>query len=201
MSAPSLGRYRRLFQHAGLVAAVAATLLAAAACGSGEAASEDEAFRFQKIEPSDRTYVLDDMVGAGFKKSKQYDVEGLPQATAAYKGFWGPDASSRTDYELRFYASHEAAVEHGAPLAQEATGEEFELKRDSQTWTEGEKDRWRAGNVTAGSTGGVTAGPGPIYGDFAILGNVIMLCEGADTSHALERCEGLAKAVYDASGS
>ena len=113
-------------------------------------------------------------------------------------GFWGPDPSNRNYYELRFYPTHEAAVEAGSHLAGEATGEELKLKRDSQTWTEGAKDRWRSGNVTAASTGGVTAGPGPTYGDFAVFGNVVMLCEGADLAQALERCSGLVDALRKA---
>jgi len=184
---------------ASCVALLAATaLLSAAACGGGGRTPGEEKFLFQKILPSDRPYTLDDFAAAGFKKSKEYNVQGLPQAESAWKGFWGPDAGSRTDYELRFYPSHEAAVEAGAPLADEATGKEFEQKRDSQTWTEGVKDRWRAGNVTAGVTGGVTAGPGPIYGDFAIFGNVVLLCEGADSGQALERCRGLVEALREA---
>ena len=183
-----------------IITAATLTLLAAAACGSGGSASGGKEFQFQKTLPSDRTYALEDFAAAGFKKSKEYNIEGLPQAESAWKGFWGPDAGSRTDYELRFYPSHDAAVEAGAPLADEATGEEFKLKKDSQTWTEGAKDRWRSGNVTAGATGGVTAGPGPIYGDFAIFGNVVILCEGADSGQALERCRGLVEALRKATG-
>ena len=183
-----------------IVAGAMLAILAAAACGSGKSASGDKEFQFQKTSPSDRTYALEDFAAAGFKKSKEYNVEGLPEAESAWKGFWGPDASNRTDYELRFYPSHDAAVEVGAPLADEATGAKFKLKKDSQMWTEGAKDRWRSGNVTAGSTGGVTAGPGPIYGDFAIFGNVVLLCEGADSGQALERCRGLVEALRKATG-
>jgi len=196
----SVSRNRRRFRQAGTVLAVMTVLIAAAACGSGEGTSGEEAFQFEKMLPSDRTYALEDFTAAGFKKSKQYNVDGLAEAESAWKGFWGPDASSRTDYELRFYPSHETAVEAGAPLADEATGEELKLKKDSQTWTAGAKDRWRSGNVTAGATGGVTAGPGPIYGDFAIFGNVVILCEGADSGQALERCSGLVEALREATG-
>ena len=86
-------------------------------------------------------------------------------------------------------------MQAGAPLADEATGDLFRERKDTQTWTEGQKDRWLSGNVTAGSTGGVTAGPGPIYGDFAVYGNVVMLCAGANEEHALERCEDLTRSL------
>ena len=193
-------RPRNRIGRAGIILTAVIALLAAAGCGSGEGASGKEEYRFQKISPSDRTYVLDDFLAAGFKKAKEYDVEGLAEAESAWKGFWGPDAASRTDYELRFYPSHEVAVEAGGPLADEATGKEFEEKKDSQTWTEGVKDRWRAGNVTAGATGGVTAGPGPVYADFAIFGNIVILCEGADSGQALDRCRGLVEALREAAG-
>ena len=35
------------------------------------------------------------------------------------------------------------------------------------------------------------SGPSPKYGDYVILGNVWMLCEGADSGQGLERCEAL----------
>lgn len=197
MSSPGFEASRWL-TRIGITLGAMIVLIAASACSAGDQASGEE--EFQKISPSDRTHTLEDFVAAGFKKSKEYNVEGLAEAESAWKGFWGPDPSNRTDYELRFYPSHEVAVEAGAPLADEATGEEFKLRRDSQTWTEGAKDRWRSGNVTAGSTGGVTAGPGPIYGDFAVFGNVVMLCEGGDLAQALERCSGLVEALRKAAG-
>ena len=178
-----------------MAVAAGTALLAVAACG-GKAAGEWE---FQKIDPSGGVYTIDDLLAAGFKKSKQYDVQGLAEAESAWKGFWGPDASSRTDYELRFYLTHETAAQTGAPLADEATGEELKLKKDSQTWTEGAKDRWRSASATGQTTGGVHTGPGPMYGGFAIYGNVIMLCEGAIPEQALERCEGLVLALREVS--
>ncbi len=165
-------------------------LLFLSACGSGNGNAE-----FQKIAAVDQVFTIDDFVDVGFKKGKQYNVEGLTEATDAWIGFFSPAGTKREDYELRFYRSHASAVKFGAQLADEATGDLFRERKDSQTWTEGQKDRWRSGNVTAGSTGGVTAGPGPIYGDFAIYGNVVMLCAGANAEHALERCEDLTVAL------
>ena len=188
-----MNRLRAVRYRIGL-AALASALAIAIACGSSGDAG------FQKITDSARIYSLEDFEGVGFKKSKQYDVEGLDRASAAWLGFWGPSGSDRKDYELRFYDSHQDAVSVGAPLADEATGDLFKERKDSQTWTAGAKDRWRSGNVTAGSTGGVTAGPGPIHGDFAIFGNVVLLCEGANTEQSLERCEDLVDALTAGTG-
>lgn len=96
--------------------------MAPAACGSGEATSGEEESRFERVSPSDRTYTLEDFAAAGSKKSNEYNVDGLAEAESACKGLWRPNTSSRADYELRFDPSHQAAVEAGAPLADEATG-------------------------------------------------------------------------------
>jgi len=53
-----------------MAVAAGTALLAVAACG-GKAADEWE---FQKIDPSGGVYTIDDLLAAGFKKSKQYDV-------------------------------------------------------------------------------------------------------------------------------
>ena len=179
----------------GMLIGIAAVLIVA--CGFGDGSG---GVGFQKITDAPQVFEIADFETVGFKKSKQYDVEGLSQAVDAWLGFWGPAGSDRKDYELRFYESHQDAVSAGAPLADEATGDLLKERKDSQTWTEGQKERWRSGNVTAGSTGGVTAGPGPIHGDFAIFGNVVLLCEGANTLQSLERCEELIDALTAGSG-
>jgi len=181
-----------------MVIALGTALLAVAACGGagdGEAANEPE---FQKIDPSGGVYTIDDFLAAGFKKSKQYDVTGLPGAVDARLGFFGPDPQSRKQYELRFYASHEDAVEQGILLAEEVTGEDAAEYRLNPTWEEGARDRWVSSS--GGHWGGLELrGPSPVYGGYAIYGNVLMLAEAADSVDALERCESLVLALREAS--
>jgi len=180
-----------------MVIALGTALLAVAACGGGdgEAAGEPE---FQRVDPAGGVYTIDDFLAAGFKKSKQYDVTGLPGGVDARLGFFGPDPSSRKQYELRFYASHEDAVEQGTPLAEEVTGEDAAEYRLIPTWEEGARDRWVSSS--GGHWGGLELrGASPVYGDFVIFGNVVMLCEGMDSAQALERCEGLVLALREAS--
>ena len=120
---------------------------AVAACGS-EGAEESEGSavegavgsQTQKIRPGDRVYALEDLTSVGFKKGRTYDVEGLTGAVSAYYGFWGSDPYERDDYEVRFYASHEDAVEHGTALAEERIGRDAKLTKDTATWDEGVKD-------------------------------------------------------------
>ena len=161
------------------------TVLTMAGCGSD--ASLDEGF--VQIRTAPDNYTVDDLKAFGFKTSKHYDVEGLPDGLDAWKGFWGLDPYDRHDYEIRFYASHDLAVSSGKPIAIESTGEEFEASRETQTWTEGLKDRWQAQGVTDISGGASRQSkPRPTYPNWAILGNMVILCDGLDSEQALIRC-------------
>ncbi len=104
-------------------------------------------------------------------------------------GFWRPQGQEFADYELRFYPSHEAAVEHGTAPAAEVSGKDAVFTKADMTWTEGAKDR---------VVRDVQYGEGTWYaryGDFAIFGNVVMLCQGIDSMESLERCEALIDAL------
>ena len=177
----------RTFRLAILVTAVSLATFALTACGGGDSAAEN----FVQVRTAPANYTIDDLKAFGFKASKDYDVEGLPDGLDAWKGFWGLDAYDRHDYEIRFYASHDLAVSSGQQLAIDATGAEFEAKRDDQVWTEGVKDRWQARGVTDVSSGGSRQAPGPTYQDWAIVGNMVILCDGLDSEQALERCASL----------
>ena len=138
---------------------------------------------FQKVTPADRTYSIGEFLAVGFKKSKEYNVAGLPEATEAWLGFWRPEGQDPRQYELRFYASHEDAVEHGTALAVEVTGEDAVLVKARMTWQEGASDR-----RVIGATALTAFGVYPRYPDFAIFGNVVMLCEGLDSARSLDTC-------------
>jgi len=187
-------RPRHPYRWAAIALGLLLVLLAAAACGSDAGTAGRDGF--QKVTASAGTYEIEDFVTIGFRKSKQYDVAELPAGLDAWAGFWGPDPYSRKDYELRFYASHEDAVEHGVALAEEVTGEDAEEYRKNPTWKEGAKDRWQSAiGATGAIHGPMPSGPSPRYGDYAIFGNVLMLCEGADSGQGLERCEALVSAL------
>ncbi len=173
----------------GILAFVSMLALVAVSCGGG-GESESEEFQFQKVASSDETYELEDFQAIGFKKSKQYDVTGLPGGVDAYMGFFGPDPSNRKQYELRFYASHEDAVQQGAQLAEEVTGADAVLITSEMTWKEGAKDR----RVQSGRIGQLV----PVYGDYAIYGNVLMLCEGAAIAESRELCGSLVRPLVGA---
>ena len=167
---------------------LAAIVLVLLGCGSDSTLDEG----FVQIRTAPDNYTVDDLKTFGFKTSKNYDVEGLPDALDAWKGFWGLDPYDRHDYEIRFYASHDLAVSSGQPMAIESTGPEFEASRETQTWTEGVKDRWQAQGVTDISGGASKQSkPRPTYPNWAILGNMVILCDGLDSEQSLIRCDAL----------
>jgi len=179
-----------------LIVALAISLVPLAiGCGGGSEAGKEE---FQKVADVDTVYTIDDLLEIGFRTSKHYDVEGLPGGLDAWHGFWGPDPYSRNDYEVRFYASHADAVELGTALADQVTSSDrLRANKDNLTWEAGKKEWWIRTSVI-GIVGGAGAQNTARYGDFAIYGNMVMLCEGQDSSVSLEHCEGLVNEVSGA---
>ena len=97
---------------------------------------------------ADKTFTTDSFMAAGWKKSKEYDTATVPESTEIWYGFF-----NQKDIEIRFYQSHESALEHGVPLAQES------LQMDAGA---------RIGGVNTVRTG---------YSAYAVAGNAVMLCE------------------------
>ena len=179
-------------------AALFVVMLMLAACGSdggGDGRAADVGF--QQVMDVETTFTADDLDKIGFKKSRSYDLEGLPGASAAIFGFWRISSGDPIDYEVRFYATHSDAIELGTALADEGSGADAVLDVDDAAYKEGVKDRRMI--VGSGVGGGARSGTGPRYGSHAIYGNITMLCGGAAGEQALERCEELANALEQAS--
>ncbi len=103
---------------------VAAVCLLAAACGAdvapaGQPAGASTAAPAEKapstITRADKTYSLDDVVTAGWKKSKEFDASTLPHAISVTYGFF-----EQRDIEVWVFASHAEAREFGVAPAEEA---------------------------------------------------------------------------------
>ncbi len=173
----------------------ATLLVALVACGTSDdaPAAFGQSAPARNITPSDQLFAIDNFNGTGFKVAKEYDVEGLTGATGAWFGFWTPEGSDAKEFEIRFYASHADAVQFGTPFADEAAGDTALLDEDDATWKEGIKDRryFFAGPIGSHGSGKVQ----PKYGGYAIYGNMVMLCEGANPTHSLERCTSLIAAL------
>ncbi len=85
---------------------------------------------------------------------------------------------------MRFYPDHPSAVSDGISYAEDATGEDANILSTNAAWKEGIGDRqasifWKR----------------PKYFDYAVYGNVIMLCEGVDVSESLRNCQWLIDAI------
>ena len=167
-----------------LVMVVVAIVIFGSACLAGDSGSEGT---FSKINADQTIRDLSSFEKAPFKLAKEYDVSELPMANAAYEVFFTPPDSQPIQYELRIYPDHVSAIEKGVEYAEEVTGEDALLRSDDVRWDEGTKDR-RGGGAFRGRLT-------PLYGDYTVIGNVIMLCEGRDSTQSLNRCESLLLAV------
>ena len=163
---------------------VVAIAIFGSACLAGDSDSEGT---FSKINADQTFRDLSSFEKAPFKLAKEYDVSELPMATAAYKVFFTPPDSQPIQYELRIYPDHVSAVEKGIEYAEEVTGADALLRSADVRWDEGTNDR-RGGGAARGSLT-------PLYGDYAIIGNVIVLCQGRNSTQSLNRCEALLLAV------
>ena len=159
-----------------------------AACGSDDSGDSPVASSSRIFDPG-KTLDIADLVAIGFKKSKEYDVDGLNGAESAFYGFWGLDIYDRHDYEARFFASHSDAVGLGIAQANERIGEDADLDEDTSSWPVGLKDaRKCSGSLTyTGPQNCKTAK----YWDYSIYANMILLCSGGTVENAQLFCDEL----------
>ena len=143
-----------------------------------------------------RTFTVENLRTAGMKTAKQYDVSDLPGGIDAWYGFI-KTSSGPMDIEARFYASHSEAISLGTSLAEEVSGEDANVDKETTTWLEGLKDRTR---LSSGGTAALAAWSGqrrPNYADFVIFGNIVLLCQGDDSSQSVQVCHELIAALPD----
>lgn len=169
----------------------AITLVIVIACGGGnsdQSASQPDSTNTanQRIINSEATLTVDDLINLGMKQGKEYDVSTLNGATAAYLLFWRVQ-SVAVEYEIRFYSSHDDAVNLGTALAQEGSGPDAIIDIDDATYKEGIRDRRTIFDFRAE--------PKPKYGAYGIYANAVMLCEGRDDEEAWNRCQALINAL------
>ena len=143
---------RRACWVPGLAAfAVFAASLGASGCGReagpATAAIESEGIAVSGIALPGRTFTLDDVVAAGWKRSRRYETDTLPRAKEVWYGFF-----NQRDIEVRVYGSHAEAVEHGTGPAAEAIERRME---PGAQWILVPQ----------------------LYHAYMIVGNLVMLCE------------------------
>ena len=143
-------------KHLIKVAILALLVFAFAACGAEGTSSDNDSDIVggaAAIVLADQMFTTDSFIAAGWKKSKQYDTATVPESNEIWYGFF-----NQKDIEIRFYASHEAAVEFGVPSASESI--------------EGAVKRSKGGNLLDVSGGSFTG-----YADYLVAGNAVLLCE------------------------
>ena len=139
-----------------LLATFTLTLGILIACGGQNSTSEDPSAKeggTSSILLSDRNFTPDSFVQAGWKKSKQYDTATVPESTEIWYGFF-----NQKDIEIRFYETHEAAIELGIPAATSSI--------------EGAVKRSKGGKLLDFSGGSFTG-----YAYYLVAGNAVLLCE------------------------
>ena len=153
----------------------------------------------EKITPQAKQFELEDFTSIGLKKNKTYKVEELPKALSAYFGFIKFNEPSEegkgkkvVEYELRFYASHEDAINHGTEYAEERVGPEAKLKKNhNPRWKEGLRDaRVFIGDQFNTWKNSADCGQ-PKFNEFYIYGNVVILCEGRTQEIAKRNCNSI----------
>ena len=140
-----------------LMSVLAFSVISIIGCGSNDTetlgdasySSESEEDPVQIINPSG-VFTADDVVTAGWKKSKQLSPETLPDAVSVWYGFY-----NQRDVEVRIYETHAAALSSGMGPADDATGR---------------------GKPAPFAVGGISA-TRMSYTTYAIVGNLILLCE------------------------
>lgn len=167
-------------------------VLILAGCASGSSSSGSH----EVLTSSERIFAFEDLKAIGFKKNRVYDVTDLTGATGAWYGFWRHEGTSK-DFEVRLYSSHADALSLGEELAKEVTGNNAVISKDDTTWKEGSRDRRQVGGgVDKGSLGLQATGIFPKYGNYAIYGNMVLLCEGQEEI-SLETCWKLISALTE----
>lgn len=134
-------------------------------CGSDMAVQEESPLEHTAagmVVRGNDMLTTDSFVKAGWKKSKQYDTDTVPQSTEIWYGFY-----QQKDIEIRFYNNHQDAVEFGIPAAESSI--------------EGAVKRSRGGKLLDISGGSFSG-----YADYIVAGNTVLLCEFDRT-----RCEEL----------
>ncbi|NQW19286.1 MAG: hypothetical protein HQ477_00975 [Chloroflexi bacterium] len=164
---------------AAFVLAIFITMLTVA-CGSDSGAREDVSI--PRVVASDRIYTVDDLKVQGVKTVKSYKVDELPGALAAWNAIY-----NQLDYEARFYASHEDAVAQGTLYADSVTGDDAVVTGDDVLWQEGKSDRRKCSRAAQAPHSSCSYSAR--YLEYVIRGNMILFCEGDESSKAFENCE------------
>jgi len=157
------------------------SVLFAFACSS----SEEVFVPMDKISDQGKLLSLDDFKSTGFKKSNEYNVKELPGAISAFYGFMKNELGDPEDYELRFYSSHNDAVNLGTKYADNIVGENACISKDCSLWLENLNQRTHLEGGRNNTWNGTKAAK---YNNYVIYNNMILFCPGYDESDSMKNC-------------
>ena len=154
-------------------------LFSTLSCATGEVIVPIE-----KVTDSGKNFAIEDLKKIGFKQNYEYKVEDLPSAVSAYFGFIKNDLGEPEDYEIRFYANHSDAMQHGKEYVDNATGENGCISKDCALWKEDLKHRIQMHDLGTLH---------PKYMDYVVHNNFILMCPGYTEPEALLKCKTVMK--------
>ena len=153
--------------------------------GGGSDTSAEGSGGDPRIRSTEGTYNIDNLkAAAGVKANKDYDVEELPGADAAWRIIY-----NRLDYEVRFYPDHQTLLDEGIPYVEHVTGDDAVVIGDDVIWEEGAKDRRRCSRDADTPHSGCAYSPR--YWDYVVVGNMILMCEGLESKQSIDNCDNL----------
>ncbi len=139
----------------------------------------------EKISDQGKNLSINDFKSTGFKKSNDYNVEGLPGATSAFYGFMKNELGDPEDYELRFYSNHTDAVNLGTKYANNIIGENGCISKECSLWLENLNQRTQLEGGRNNTWNGTKAAK---YNNYVIYNNLILFCPGYDEDDSMKNC-------------
>ena len=136
---------------------------------------------YEKIIEPNFNIDVENIALKGFKLGKNYDVEVLPKAEIVRSAIF-----NKKDLEIRKYLSQADALEFGEIYAKSVTGNNAVVSGNDVMWKEGAKDRRKC--VPRAGTSESGCDQKARYGDYIIMGNMIILCEGLSSEESMVLC-------------
>ena len=127
--------------------------------------------------PQLKKYAINTNIGKNWHLVTGYKKEIYDLGRTAY--FVENDLGEPKDYEIRFYDSHQDAINLGKEYADNISGENGCMSKDCALWKDGIKDRIRMSDLGTLH---------PKYMDYIIYDNFILFCPGYDEREAKLNC-------------
>ena len=142
---------------------------------------QEDVIVYEKIIEPNFDIDIENIALKGFKLGKNYKVNELPNAVMVRSAIY-----NKKDLEIRKYFSQADALEFGEIYAKSVTGNDAIVSGDDVMWNEGAKDRRKC--VPRAGTSESGCDQKARYGDYIIMGNMIILCEGLSTEESMALC-------------